>query len=256
MTQVLHRGAGISMNFALRQLDQYRAQAIQARLFAPNLKPAIGGPMNDRPIHGHHQALKILALIRLLVCAPLFALFLATSTSVAADGDDELYRAASLYWDGDTVQAVEIWRRLAEDGSAIAACNIGVVHQRGEGVPANPAEAMRWYRVAADRDDVEAQYRLGLMYLRGEGVGADEQEAHRWFTLRRAHHAHHHHTPQMEQWRREAAALIWQQEMHESLAASLASRDQVLADLKRRAGLSMDDAGPRLSEVPRILLSN
>ncbi len=33
-------------------------------------------------------------------------------------GDDDLYRAARLYWDGDSMAAIEIWRRLAEDGSA------------------------------------------------------------------------------------------------------------------------------------------
>jgi hypothetical protein len=195
-------------------------------------------------------------LVRLILCAPILALFLATSPSIAADGDDDLYRAARLYWDGDSMAAIEIWRRLAEDGSAIAACNIGIVYQRGEGVVADPAEAMHWYRMAADRDDAEAQYRLGLMYLRGEGVAVDEQETHRWFTLRRAHHAHHEHTPQMEQWRREATELIRQDEMRESLAASLAHRDQVLADLKRRAGLSTDDTEPRLAAMPSRLPSN
>jgi len=194
-------------------------------------------------------------LVQLILCAPVLALFLTTSPSVAAGGDDDLYRAAHLYWDGDSTGAIEIWRRLAEDGSAIAACNIGIVYQRGEGVPVDPAEAMRWYRVAAERDDAEAQYRLGFMYLRGEGVSADEQEAHRWFTLRRAHHAHHDHTPQMEQWRREAAELIRQQEMRESLAASIAHRDQVLADLKRRAGLRTDDTEPRLAAMPSGLPS-
>ncbi len=105
-------------------------------------------------------------LVQLILCAPVLALLLTTSPSVAAGGDDDLYRAAHLYWDGDSTGAIEIWRRLAEDGSAIAACNIGIVYQRGEGVPADPAEAMRWYRVAAERDDAEAQYRLGFMYLR------------------------------------------------------------------------------------------
>jgi hypothetical protein len=57
-------------------------------------------------------------LVRLILCAPILALFLATSPSIAADGDDDLYRAARLYWDGDSMAAIEIWRRLAEDGSA------------------------------------------------------------------------------------------------------------------------------------------
>ena len=190
--------------------------------------------------------------IRFILCIPVLALFLTTSPSTAADGDDELYRAARLYWDGDSIAAIEIWRRLAAYGSAIAACNIGIVYQRGEGVPPDPAEAMRWYRIAAEREDAEAQYRIGFMYLRGEGVAVDEQEAHRWFTLRRAHHAHHEHTAQMQQWRREAAELTRQQEMRESLAASTARRDEVLADLKRRAGFGTDDSAPRLAAMPSM----
>lgn len=190
--------------------------------------------------------------IRLILCIPLLVLFLTTSPSTAADGDDELHRAARLYWDGDSIAAIEIWRVLSAYGSAIAACNIGIVYQRGEGVPPDPVEAMRWYRVAAERDDAEAQYRIGFMYLRGEGVAVDEQEAHRWFTMRRAHHAHHEHTAQMQEWRREAAELIRQEEMRESLAASMARRDEVLADLKRRAGFGTADSTPRLAAIPSM----
>jgi hypothetical protein len=89
-----------------------------------------------------------------------------------------------------------------------------------------------------------------------EGVTADEQEAHRWFTLRRVHQAHHDHTPQMEQWRREAAERIRQEEMRESLAASMAHRDDILGGLERRAGFSTDDTEPRLAAIPSRLPSN
>jgi hypothetical protein len=186
-------------------------------------------------------------LATLTLCATVLPV-LAASAPAAADGEGDLHRAARLYWDGDTPRAVEIWRRLSDEGDAVAACNIGVVYQRGEGVGRDPREAMRWYRVAAERDDAEAQYRLGLMYLSGDGVTVDEEEAHRWFTLRRRHHAHHYHTPQMEQWRREAAELIRETEAREALAASFASREAVLADLQRRAGLQ-PAKHPRLSGI-------
>jgi hypothetical protein len=70
------------------------------------------------------------------------------------------------------------------------------------------------------------------------------------------HDAQHEHTTQMEQWRREAAELIRYQEMRESLAASMAQRDQALADLKRRAGLGPHDEEPLLAAVPRVLSSH
>jgi hypothetical protein len=188
------------------------------------------------------------SLTLLTLCATVLTA-LATGTPAApADGEEGLYQAARLYWDGDTPRAIEIWRRLSDEGDAIAACNIGVVYQRGEGVARDPGAAMRWYRVAAERDDAEAQYRLGLMYLSGDGVSVDAEEAHRWFTFRRAHHAHHHLTPQMQQWRREAAALIRETEARESLAASFSGREAVLDDLRRRAG-ALPDTPTRLSAL-------
>lgn len=188
------------------------------------------------------------SLATLTLCATVLAALAASSPAASADDGDGLDRAARLYWDGDTPRAVEVWRRLSDEGDAIAACNIGVIYQRGEGVARDPGEAMRWYRVAAERDDAEAQYRLGLMYLSGDGVAVDAEEAHRWFTLRRAHHAHHHLTPQMQQWRREAAELIRETEARESLAASFAGREAVLADLLRRAG-APPETSPRLSAL-------
>ena len=45
------------------------------------------------------------------------------------------------------------------------------------------AETARWYRIAADGGSYLAQYRLGLLYQRGEGVPRDLDEAIRLFEL-------------------------------------------------------------------------
>ena len=50
-------------------------------------------------------------------------------------------------------------------------------------VPRDPAEAARWYRLAADQGVVEAQYNLGLMYVSGRGVSQDAVAAHMWLSL-------------------------------------------------------------------------
>ena len=39
----------------------------------------------------------------------------------------------------------------------------------GEGVPENHTEAVNWYRKAAEQGHVSAQFALGLMYVNGEG---------------------------------------------------------------------------------------
>lgn len=155
----------------------------------------------------------------------------------AADVDADLRQAARLHRGGDTQAAMAIWQRWAERGDADSAYNLAVIHQHGDGVARDAAKALAWYRKAATQDDRVSQYQVGLMYLNGEGVKADEQEAHRWFTMHRGHHAHHADSPQMKAWRTQAAAMIQERDMRESLLASRRDGNEVVADLRRRAGL-------------------
>ena len=52
-----------------------------------------------------------------------------------------------------------------------------------EGVPQNYAEALKWYRLAADQGDASAQYNLGVMYDNGQGVPQNYAEALKWYRL-------------------------------------------------------------------------
>jgi uncharacterized protein len=45
------------------------------------------------------------------------------------------------------------------------------------------AEALRWYRKAAEQGYARAQNNLGVMYDNGEGVLQDDVTARMWFTL-------------------------------------------------------------------------
>ena len=45
------------------------------------------------------------------------------------------------------------------------------------------AEAVKWYRKAADQGNANAQNNLGNMYWFGNGVVKDELEAYKWFLL-------------------------------------------------------------------------
>ena len=51
--------------------------------------------------------------------------------------------------------------------------DLGVMYSRGEGVPEDDAEAVRWYRLAAEQWDALAQTNLGFMYATGNGVSED-----------------------------------------------------------------------------------
>lgn len=172
---------------------------------------------------------------------PLHRLVLAAALCLtmggAVAGDADLRLAAKLHKGGDTPAAVAIWQRWAGQGNADAAYNLGVIHQHGDGVPLDYREAMRWYRQAADRGDKIAQFQIGFMFQSGQGVEADPQEAHRWFTAHRQHHLHHEHDPQMLAWRQQAAAWVDERDRREALAANRRQADQILADLRFRAGL-------------------
>jgi hypothetical protein len=61
--------------------------------------------------------------------------------------------------------------------------NLGAMYGSGRGVPKNDAEALKWYRMAADKGSAEAQYTLGDIYEDGTGVMQDYAEAMRWYRL-------------------------------------------------------------------------
>jgi hypothetical protein len=50
-------------------------------------------------------------------------------------------------------------------------------------VPQDDREAVRWYRLAAERGYALAQYNLGRMYYFGKGVPQDYVEGHLWWNL-------------------------------------------------------------------------
>ena len=58
------------------------------------------------------------------------------------------------------------------------------MYKRGEGVPQNYVETVRWYRRAADQGHTMALNLLGYMYRDGgDGVPADFVQTHMWFNL-------------------------------------------------------------------------
>jgi TPR repeat protein len=50
-------------------------------------------------------------------------------------------------------------------------------------VAQDQAEAVKWYRKAAEQNLAEAQYNLGVCFYEGEGVAKDQVEAVKWLVL-------------------------------------------------------------------------
>ncbi|MBF0180162.1 MAG: sel1 repeat family protein [Magnetococcales bacterium] len=74
-------------------------------------------------------------------------------------------------------------RRAAEQGDPEAQYDLGVLHERGEGMPVSLGEAERWYRLAAEQGFAMAQYNLGVLCIEGEGVRRRDGEGVKWFRL-------------------------------------------------------------------------
>ena len=104
---------------------------------------------------------------------------LAAMTLAAADFNTGL----EAYKKGDFVTAAKEWHTVADQGSAAAQYNLGLLYLDGKGVPQNDAEAANWFRRAAEQDYGQAQHNLGAMYGSGQGVKRDYIQAYKWLNL-------------------------------------------------------------------------
>jgi TPR repeat protein len=75
--------------------------------------------------------------------------------------------------DRDDAEAITWFRKAADLEEYGAMSWLGSMYQSGRGVPKDDLEAVRWYRKSADGKNANAAYRLGLMY--------ELNEARRWY---------------------------------------------------------------------------
>ena len=62
-------------------------------------------------------------------------------------------------------------------GNAQAQCDLGLKYYQGQGVTQDYAEAVQWFRKAAEQGNAEAQCNLGAMYCQGQSMLRDDAEA-------------------------------------------------------------------------------
>lgn len=99
------------------------------------------------------------------------------------------YELGRLYADGVGVQrdyyrAAE-WLGLAARIGRLpdAEFRLGEMYFKGQGVPQSYADALGFYRQAANQGQPVAQYLLGVMRAQGYGVSRDPVAAYKWLTL-------------------------------------------------------------------------
>ena len=88
---------------------------------------------------------------------------------------------------GDDAMAERLLRPIAEGGNRESQLLLGIIYDnfdgRGQGVTQDFAEAMKWYRLAAEQGLAAALYNLGRIYAFGRGVPQDYVDAVKWYRL-------------------------------------------------------------------------
>ena len=77
-------------------------------------------------------------------------------------------------------EAVRYYKLAAEKGRTVAMYNLGNLYWFGRGVEENEAEAFRYYSMAESDESIERLYRLGWMYKNGRGTEINYAKAHEY----------------------------------------------------------------------------
>ena len=85
------------------------------------------------------------------------------------------------YQRGNYVTALSEWRPLAEQGDPSAQFYLGMLYEKGAGVPQDYITARKWYEKAADQGYLMAQYNLGVLYDKGDSLPQDYTKARQWY---------------------------------------------------------------------------
>jgi Sel1 repeat len=112
----------------------------------------------------------------------------ATEQSQTSDAGHSGYDVGqSAYAAGRFIDALRIWRPLADSGDPRAAFGLGLLYDLGEGVGQDAAAAYVWYRRAAEAGFVLAEFNIAVMCDSGLGAVRDPAEAAVWYARAAAH---------------------------------------------------------------------
>ena len=81
----------------------------------------------------------------------------------------------------DYTQAVEWYRKSAEQGYTDAQASLGYLYKSGKGIQQDYKQAMAWYQKAAEKGNPRAQLLIGALYNEGDGVEKNYTRALQWY---------------------------------------------------------------------------
>lgn len=154
------------------------------------------------------KALKIIALLSALICAPIVNADVKSASqkepaqSQNTEKNNEYYKALSvstlstladggdtraMYWAGvksaiqkDNESAITWFQKAFKAGDPLGAHGMGVYYQKVVNPP-DYEKAMEWFKTASQKGECHAGISMGEMYLKGTGVEKDVDEAITWF---------------------------------------------------------------------------
>lgn len=99
--------------------------------------------------------------------------------NMVEQGDTEtLWNQACEYeHSGNMTEAVNLYRKAAENGHSEAQFLLAERYRMGLGMERDFAKAAKWYQKAAEQGNVAACIALGTCYFKGEGVNQDYEKA-------------------------------------------------------------------------------
>lgn len=121
------------------------------------------------------------ALVPFLVLLALLLLPNHEGKAAGTNKNDDLNQGVALYEDEDYAGAAAAFTRAAEKGNADAQFNLGLMYLKGQGVPLDNAQALKWFRLSAEQGNPKAQVNLGRMYARAKAVAPSFTTAASWF---------------------------------------------------------------------------
>jgi TPR repeat protein len=130
----------------------------------------------------------MMTLGMLMVIALAFAAGRMTVGHLAPNPKHEEAVAIQAYREGDTGDALPLFKQLAGKGDPTAAYYLGEMYQYGDGTPRDGAQAVKWFTQSAKAGHVPAARQLGLVYLNGTDQVQDLAAARKWLGMAARHH--------------------------------------------------------------------
>ena len=83
----------------------------------------------------------------------------------------------------NTKQAIEWYRKAAQQGVGSAQFNLGIIYDQGKGTPQDYKQAFYWFLKAAEQGVADAQHNVGSMYALGQGTPQNHVKSYTWYSV-------------------------------------------------------------------------